>query len=182
MTTIDPTKDKMPVNTARLADVGVLARRLVSEKKEQAQVEARLKLIKNIVNDLEANQLPEAMKAAGVTEFKTLDGSKVTIKKIVQGSIPKEDLEKRAAAFAWLRKNGHEGLIKREISVALAKGEDELGEQVIAALHQLGVEVTAEDSVHPMTLGAWAREMLEEGTPVPFDVLGIYVGDRATVK
>lgn len=128
---------------------------------------------------IEEVELPDLMDACGMKKFTLTTGDVVEIKSIVAGSIPKSRLEE---ALQWLRDNGHSGLIKRKIEVALERGKDALGDKVIAQLKKLGVTVKTSDSVHAQTLGAWAREMIAEGETIPLDTLGIYVGRRATVS
>ncbi len=138
-------------------------------------LEDTLKERKEALRLVSEQQLPEAMDACNMKEFALKNGLKVTVESIIAGSIPKAN---ETEALAWLRANKHDGLIKKAISVALARGQDALGDKVVAQLKKLGVDVVSKDSVHPQTLGAWAREMLRGGKAFPAELLGIYQGRR----
>lgn len=175
--------DAKPVPTdAQLSSVASCAMRMVELEDKLARYEVWAKETKALHKAIAEIELPDAMEACGLSEFKLATGQTVVVKPIVAGSIPASD---PLPALTWLRDHGHGGLIKRNIAVALERGKDKLGDKVIAQLKKLGVDVTTKDTVHPQTLGAWAREMLadpDKAKGLPLDVLGIYVGRRATVK
>lgn len=141
--------------------------------------EALLKELKARRELLEATLLPQALEAARVTSFKTTDGLAIESTEIVSGSLSEP---KRVAGIKWLREHGHAGLVKTFVSVQFMKGQEELAVKARAALTKLGVEVDLKESVHAETLKAWARECLKAGVKFPADMLGLYVGTRATVK
>lgn len=62
--------------------------------------------------------------------------------------------EQQEAAFNWLRENGHGGMIK----------------------------TVTKTSVHPSTLRAWAREILESGVDMPLELFGIYQQKTTRIK
>jgi hypothetical protein len=169
----------MPVSDDQLKLVASTAQRMINHQQAIEKVEAWLKDRKEQLRTIQEVELPNAMDACGLSSFTLDSGQQILIKQICAGSIPKT---KEAEAFAWLRENGHAGIIKRKIEVSLEKGKDAVGEKVVAALKKLGVEVRQSETVHSQTLGAWARELIEEGKNLPLDLLGLYVGRRATVK
>lgn len=152
---------------------------LTALRARMAKAEEWMKQAKAQVEEIETSTLPELMDACGLESFKLTDGSIIEIKKIVAGSIPAKN---REDAFAWLRAQGHDFLIKSEVKVALGKGMDSLAASVVDTLQGMGLEVERKETVHAQTLGGWAREMIAEGVTLPLDLLGIYVGKRATVK
>lgn len=162
-----------------LRTVAKLAESLITGQDFVAKLEVKLSEAKARVLEIETRELPDAMRACGMTSFSLTTGQTIKVEPMVRGSIRKANLEE---ALLWLRNHGHGGLIKREISVALSKGNEQLGKEIVAQLNALGVEVDVADTVNPQTLGKWAREMLEDGQPFPRDLLGIFVGSRATVK
>ena len=64
----------------------------------------------------------------------------------------------------------------------MGKGETEVAAQAMAALIEAGLEPEAKYAVHPQTLGAWVREMLEEGEDIPIDILGVFRQRTAKVQ
>jgi hypothetical protein len=178
------------VGTVQDSDIQRISRIATNIVQEQFVIQALeddVKARKAKLFELQTVELPEAMDMAGIAEFTTSDGAKVKVAPVVQGSLPKE-YSKRSAALDWLRANGHEGLIKREISVAFGKGQDDVASLLVDKINELlqseEVDAPVEDnpSVHPQTLCAWAREMIAEQTPFPADSLGLWIGRKAIVK
>ena len=180
-------KDVGNVQDTDIQRISNIASTIVSEQFVIQALEDDVKVRKAKLFELQTVELPEAMDQAGISEFTTTDGAKVKVAPIVQGSLPKE-YSKRATALDWLRKNGHEGLIKREISVAFGKGQDDVASLLVNKINELlqseEVDAPVEDnpSVHPQTLCAWAREMITEQTAFPADALGLWIGRKAIVK
>lgn len=164
----------------QLKAVATTAQKMLALQQKLEQAEEWTKKHKDLLRTIQEVELPNAMDACGMTSFTLDNGQQVVIKQIVAGSIPKAH---EAEAMEWLRANKHDGLIKRKIEVSLERGKDSLGAKIVAQLKKLGVEVKQSESVHPQTLGAWAREMIEKGKEaLPLELLGLYVGRRATVS
>lgn len=145
------------------------------EKMEKALAEEKRKL-----ELLEKETLPELMKDAGQEQCTTSDGYIVSIKDMTRGQPSKEN---EAAAYMWLRRNGHGGIIKAQIVADLGKCDDKLAKKALAALQKAGISTArAKETVHWQTLGALVRELLAEGVNVPLQTLGIQMWKQADVK
>ena len=141
------------------------------------------------LRDLVENLIPAAMDEAGVAEFTTSDGVKVSVVKEITGSLGKGKDETEAAhaarvnaALRWLDENGHDGIVKVEIGVKLARGEQARAEEIAQALTQIGVDFKRTEGVHPQTLKAFLKEQTENGAPVPLDVFKVAEYRRAKLK
>lgn len=164
----------------QLKAVASTAQRMIQHQQAIEKAEAWLKDRKEQLRVIQEVDLVNAMDACGMTSFTLDSGQQVVVKQVCAGSIPKDNIPQ---ALAWLRENKFDALIKRKIEVSLGRGKDALGAKAVAALKKMGLEVTENESVHPQTLGAWAREIIEAGkVKLPLELLGIYVGRRATVK
>jgi hypothetical protein len=164
----------------QLKIVASTAQKMLTLQRKIEEAEEWVKKHKDLLRTIQEVELPNAMDACGMASFTLDSGQQVKIQQICSGSIPKA---KEAEALSWLRANKFDSIIKRKIEVSLERGKDKLGEKVVAALKKMGVEVKQSETVHPQTLGAWAREILEQGkVTLPLELLGIYVGRRATVK
>jgi hypothetical protein len=127
-----------------------------------------------------ADLLPQAMLAVRMRKFELEDGSSVSIKDVVRASIP---AAKKEEAHDWLRDNGHGDLIKHVLSIQLDRGMDNVAASIREDVNEkYGVDVDDKEAVHPQTLGAFCREMLEKGSDVPSELLGLYVGKEAVIK
>lgn len=141
---------------------------------ELAQVNGR-------INKIKQTELPELMSEIGLQKFKLDDGSEISIKEFVRGSIPKDEIEKNKA-FDWLEANELGSIIKTEVVMNFAKGQDNLAKNAIAMLEENGYEPITGKTVHAQTLQATARELLREGKEVPLETLGLFAGKAAEFK
>ena len=119
------------------------------------------------------------MSELGLESLTLKDGSSVKVKQLVQASIP---VRYREEAFQWLRDNGHGDLIKNQVSATFGKGEDASANEFIDKISTLGYEPTQKVWVEPMTLKAFVREQITEGTELPMDKFGIFVGAETKIS
>lgn len=166
---------------------------------EQMEMIARLaqrqRDIENYITKLDSNrdiavanlrkiqevELPAAMAEVGMSEFKLLDGTKITIKNEVYCSIPKEG-DARFRAFSWLRENDLDGVIKNIISLQFGKGEDDAAVEAVQVLRAQGYEPQQDMNVHPQTLKALIKEQLNKGVAVPLDAFGAYTVNKSKIE
>ena len=156
---------------------------LVGKRSELAERigkgEALLATLKAELRTIDEEHLPNLMDACGMSTFKTKDGLEVEVKPIAAVNPVVAD---RPKVYEWLRAHGHGGLIKTKVTAFFDHGKS-LTDKLRAQLEKLGVKLEVDESVHAQTLGAWAREMHEQGklTSLP-EFFKVYVGNRATVK
>jgi hypothetical protein len=164
----------------QLRNVAATAQKMLTLTQKIEQAEEWVKKHKELLRTIQEVDLVNAMDACGMSSFTLDSGQQIIVKQICAGSIPKAH---EAEALEWLRKNKFDAIIKRKIEVSLGRGMDKLGTKAVDALKKMGLEVKQSETVHSQTLGAWAREIIEGGKiTLPLDLLGIYVGRRATVK
>lgn len=159
--------------------VAELAAKQVALEQEIENLEAQLKEKQEALQQVQERDLPEAMTECGISEFKLVDGSKVSVKPYYQASPPKEKYDE---AMQWLRDNNHGDLIKNDVTVSFGKGEDDRAGDFKRFLTENGTSYTDKTGVHPQTFKAFVREQVETGKNLPFDLLGIYIGQKATIK
>ncbi len=126
-----------------------------------------LKQVANKIDRMSSTDIPEAMKAVGLTLFKTTDGKVVEVKENDYGSYTKEN---EPAVFSFLRKNGHGDIIKSALDVVIGKGKEHLVAKLQKVLGQKAYEgcvVEFKETIHASTFKAFVREQLEEGKPLP---------------
>lgn len=161
---------------AGIAELGMRQGHLTAEL---AVIENALALKKEELRQVVEIELPESMLNLGLTSFSLSDGSKISIKTFYRGSIPKV---REVEAFNWLRKNGHDDLIKNEIKCTFGKGEDQNAEFIMSILEGEGQDYENKKAVHPSTLKAFVREQLERGNKLPLDILGVFVGQKSEIR
>jgi maltose-binding protein MalE len=123
--------------------------------------------------------LPDAMASVGMTEFKLVDGSKITVRRTFASSITEKTREQ---AHEWLRKNGHGDIIKFAINSTFARGQEAIAKQASNFLKELGVKFTEKEAVHPQTLQAFVREqMASDSCDLPQDAFNVYPIQKSTI-
>lgn len=162
-----------------LKSIADLAKKAKSLSAEIEDVEAILKGMKEQHRKLSEESIPEALAELGMSSFQMEDGSSVTVKPYYNASIKEE---RRAEAFAWLRDNGYDDLIKNTVQVRFGKGEDELCASLLATLRSGGFIPEQAEKVEPMTLKAWVKEQVEGGKAFPSELFGAYIGKKAVIK
>jgi len=148
-----------------------LAEQQASAEAEIADLEAKLNKAREKHRDLAERQVPELMDQIGMTEFKTTTGLTIKVEEKIRASIPKA---KAPLAFHWLKEHGHAAMIKRVVSIAFGKGEDEKAEEFCETLGEQHFEYDDKASVHPSTLAAFVKEKLENGDDIPLDLFGVH--------
>lgn len=169
----------LPASSGPTATVLKLARTQLKLEQEVATLETKLKEAKAQLRRVAEEELPEAMGAADVTALTLGNGWRLELDSELYASIPKAQTE---AAFAWLRTHGHGALIKRELTLQLPRGQEEVGDLLLEQITQLltkkklGHEVSVEDhpAVHPQTLKAFVREQMAEGSDLPLETFGVF--------
>jgi len=162
-----------------LLSVAEMARRAKALEKELADLEKTVEEKKAALRKITEEALPARFQELGMTSFDMVDGSKITIKPFYNASIREET---RGRALEWLREQGYDDIIKNLVSVRFGRKEDSLCDGLIAKLREQGYPVEHTQKVEPQTLKAWAKEMVERGRPLPADLFGLYVGQRAVIK
>lgn len=150
----------------------------------QAEIEAQkaeeaAKAAKRKVMNLAENEIPELMARLGVQKFTTNSGLEVRVNSSVRASIP---VANRPAAYQWLEDHGLEGVIKRNVTVAFGRGEEEQVRKLKAELGTVYSNVKEDQKVESSTLRATIRELLESGVDVPLDLFGVQQIQTAKVK
>ena len=142
------------------------------------ELEEKLKEEKKKLLKMTDEDLPALMTEANSMEFTLLDGSKVTIKPQYGASIK---VDNRPAAYEWLRKHGHDDIIKNTISCQFGRGEDDLASSFKAFAEKEGYVPTQTEKIEPMSLRGFVKERVENGDEFPMELFGAYVGQRAVI-
>lgn len=143
--------------------IGIWECRIAAEK-------AALKILLEVA-------IPEAMLAVGMRDIGLADGSRVKIESFHYGSITAKT---KVKAHQWLEEHGFGGLITRKVNVEF--GKDSEGYAGLAAyIKSFNLRCTEKEGVHPQTLGAFIRNQVEKGEPVPQDLFNIYSGTVAAL-
>ena len=148
------------------------AERLTEQRKK---AEEQLQKLKNAEEQLLNRDIPALLASMHLSECTTASGIQVKVKREIRASLPGHDrIEARMAAFRWLIDNGHGGVIKNQVSVALDRGEDSRADELVVELRARGLEVEAKKDVHASTLSALVREVMSNGKIVPRENINVF--------
>jgi hypothetical protein len=159
--------------------ISSLAQGAANLEQEIKKLEEALKEQKTALFKITDEQLPEALEEMNLQKFTLKDGSEISVKPIYAASIPKD---RRAEAFAWLRDHQFGDLVKNNVSVTFGRGEDEMAKDFVGLCSSQGFVPNQLEKVEPMTLKAWLREQVEAGHPIPLDLFGAFISQRAIIK
>lgn len=143
--------------------------------------EKSLSQMKSLRWDLRTRSIPDLMLEDGVRGVELDDGTKVSVTDDIEGAVPK-DPERRHGVLAWLRANGHGGIIKNTVAASFGRGQDNLACAVRDDLVKQGLTVEQREEVHTQTYLAWAREQTRAGEVLPMDQLGLRPITIAKIK
>ena len=162
-----------------LGRISVLANQVIDLEKEVAEQEAALKRLKEKKRQLAEDLIPAVMTEHGISEITLENGGKVSVKKFYSCTIPKDST---VLAFAWLRDQGHDSLIKRRLTVDFPRDHDTQAHQLKEDLENKGLHPGDNEWVEPSTLRGFAREQVEAGKELPDHLFNLFIGERATIK
>ena len=115
----DDGKALSKVDTGTGKQLSDLVRKLRKVEDQIADAEQYLKAVKLEKHKLSTENIPALMDEMGMDRV-DVDGLTVTRKMIVHASIPSERKEE---AFAWLRENGLDDIIKNDVTCSFGKAK-----------------------------------------------------------
>ena len=155
-----------------------LVRSLRNVETQIADAENHLKALKQEKHKLSVENIPALMDEMGVERL-DVDGLTVERKMMVHASIPQD---RKDEAFAWLRENNLDDIIKNDITCSFGKGEDNMAGDVVGMLQERGFDPKTKTHVHPSTLKAFVKERVTEGKPIDLDMFGAFIANAAQIR
>jgi chaperonin cofactor prefoldin len=176
----DPDFDNdLAPSDAALSNVAALANRQLELEAEVAELEEQLKNKINELRKISDDELPTALKQAGLDEIKLESGVRITVKDELTCSV---SADKKPWVLNWLRKHKHDDIIKKEVAVIIPKGSDP---KVLARLQKgierLELDYAVEENFNTGTLKALIKEQLENGKPLQLDKFGAFQINKAKI-
>ena len=166
------------VNTQTGKTLSDLVRKLRSVEKEIEDAEEHVKALKQEKHKLSVENIPALMDEMGVERI-DVDGVTVARKMMVHASIP---ADRKDEAFAWLRSEGLDDIIKNDVTVSFGKGEDNVAGDLVGRLEAEGYDPSHKTHIHPSTLKAFVKERFESGKPIDLDMFGAFIANAAEIR
>lgn len=144
-----------------------------------SKTESFLAKVKEEFKEVSEVTIPDKFAELQISEFKLASGHKVSVKPFVFARIPEDYKQK---AFAWLTEHGFEDIIKVNVDTRFAANDYHNALIFAEHLQSAGYNVNLDRNVHPQTLKAFCKRMLDANENIPLDVFGIHVGRKAVIK
>ena len=170
---------KPTIGDNSLKEMADLCAEQVALEEEMRQLEEQLKAKATAAKKLSQEIIPARMSELGLESLTLSDGSSIKIKQLVHASIP---VKYREEAFDWLREHGHGDIIKNQVSATFGKGEDTTASNFIDKIEELGYQPQQKVWVEPMTLKAFVREQIANGSELPTDKFGVFIGAETKIS
>lgn len=168
-----------PTNEA-LRRITDLVRQAVVGARELEAEEERIKARREAQRQLVEELIPSAATELGLMQFTTLEGIRVTIREDMTHSLSED---RRDAGMNWLEQQGHGSIIKRELTVAFAKGQEDeakvLAQEIVGSHPDL--PLTQRRNVAPATLKALLKDLMKGGVDVPVDIFKVRAYRKAVL-
>ena len=166
------------VDTATGKNLSDLVRALKRVEQQIDDAEIHMKSLKAEKHKLSVELIPGLMDEMGVERL-DVDGVTVSRKMMVHASIP---VDRREDAYAWLRENNLDHIIKNDVVVSFGKGQDNEAGHVVGLLREQGFDPDTKTHIHASTLKAFVKERVENGKPIDLDMFGAFIANAAEIK
>jgi hypothetical protein len=164
----------------QLSSISIWASKALALQAEIEIAEIHLKALQKDLAEIEEVELPKALLAANMLDFTLVGGGKISVKDVLQGGLAK-DPEKREFTMNWVVEAGGEEIIKDHFEIDFTRGGYEQAVALRKLLAANKIHFDEFESIHGMTLQAFLREKLREGTMPPFDKIGIRYFKKAVI-
>ena len=147
---------------------------LSDTQKDLQRIEEQSKELKKVEKELSEISIPEAMREAGMDDFKCSEeygGARVKVTDFITARIKASTQDE---ALDWLRENGAGHMIKNTVSVDFDTNEDIEAQNLVEDLQQRNMDCKQKQGVNTQTLSAYVREEFRNGRSVDLDLLGVY--------
>lgn len=165
-----------------LSSISALAKAQYDAALRVADLQDELKAATDLLEKIAKTDLPEAMRVVGMKSFKTTDGLEITVDDDVKVGIPEINKER---AYAWLRDNNFDGIIKSDIDVTFNRSELKKADKLADQLRKKGYSVSFNQGIHYQTLKSFVKERMadtESDIKFPLDLFGAFPFTVAKVK
>jgi hypothetical protein len=166
----------------QLTSISTWASKALALQAEIDIIEVHLKSLNKDLAEIEEIELPKALLAANMLEFKLVGGGKISIKDVLQGGLHK-DPEKREFTMQWVVDEGGQEIIKDHFEIDFTRGSYDEAVALRKLLAEHKIHFDEFESIHGMTLQAFLREKIKEGKEAlpPFDKMGIRYFKKAVI-
>jgi phosphoglycerate-specific signal transduction histidine kinase len=155
----------------KLEELSELVEKMLNLRKRIERFSERLETLTKDYEVINGVKIPDLFDELQMKKFTLMDGRTIAVDKAYVASITKDNAN---ACFDWLKANGHDSIIKHELTIKFKKGETAEHNKLVELAKEEGVTYTDKDTVHPQTLKAFVNEQMENGTDFPQDLFKVF--------
>lgn len=166
----ESSETRTPTNK-ELDELTSLVQAMQLQGQEVDRLSEELSQANDKLRDTQRERIPNLFDQLGLSQIKLATGESVEVKRSFAAHISKKNWP---AALRWLRKHGHEAIVKHDVTIKLKKGEEEAHRSLVAKLNDDGFSYADNEGVHPQTLKAFVKEQIEAGADLPMETFGVH--------
>lgn len=167
------------LNEQRMNKLAQLVQEQITLEETITEYEDCLKELSEKLRLVSEVKIPDIFDELGFDKIKLKSGEVIEIKRGYASTITEENKD---AAFKWLEKNEHDGIIKHDVTVKLKKGESDDHKKIVKFLKEAGLTYEDKEHIHPATLKSFVNEQMEQGSDIPQDVFKIFPIRKTKIK
>ena len=169
------------LDVEQLGVVGDLCNEMLGLDEQIAFAEEQVKELKAERRKISEIHIPDKMMEFGLSKVTLSGGVSLEVKQYYSAKIPDVRQEE---AFAWLKANKLDAIIKSKVDCSFGQGEEETRneEALCGYLDRMRAAYKRKRSVHASTLKAFVREQVEGGADFPQDLFGVYIGNMTKIE
>jgi hypothetical protein len=171
--------DGQEVVSTDLNDLRALAHKQLELEAEVSKHEAALKDAKERLKKVQESDLPNALKAAGMTTFGLDNGMTVSYDEDLKVSVPKKN---KAAVIKQMKEWGYTANVANLLTVDLGKGNDNVAKALSAQAEEMGVTAILSEDIATGTVKAALNKRIKEGKSDDLALFGAFSFTKSTVK
>ena len=171
--------EHLPISDEQIKTIAMLADEQLLLAEEIETYTELLKTKQAAYRKVAEVDLPAAMSAAGVREFKLQNGRGVSIETALFASIPKKN---KKAAVQWLVDHGQGSIVNEDVIVRFEKGQQEKVQALVDLLFEKHMTPEVNENVNTGTVKSIIKELQSEGVEVPLELFGAYWKTEAKIK
>lgn len=179
MTQVNQDEFSIEATAEQLSEITSLALEQLRLEDQIASGEAQVKELKQQLAKIQQGLLPDALFAAGMSEFKTLKGDQVKVSEDLSVSVPKAKLE---FITGWLEEKGHGDTITGKVAVDLPKNSHNERAAAVEALLAAGLEPYEDMTVNTATLKSILKQHIANGDKVDLAEFGAFAWKKSIIK
>jgi len=162
-----------------LADVRALATKQLELEAEVSKIESSLKDAKEQLRRVQENELPAALKAAGIGSFKLDNGMTVSYEEDLKVSVPRKH---KTSVISIMRSWGYDAAVSNKLTADLGRGNDNAAKALLSAAEEMGVKASVEEDIPTATVKKALRTRIAQGKSDDLSIFGAFQFTKATVK